>query len=266
MAPITASNYRYANFRLQHMLADLRFDPESPGPGDRLVHLDLETVDGEHIGLGELDRPHLFVFGSMTCPMTASAGAPLGRLHRRFGDAIRIVLVNVREAHPGELLPQPSTVEDKLANARRLQRSVDADITIAVDDLDGTFHTSLDPKPNAAYLVAADGTILFRSLWASDEDGLAAAMASVTRGDIPRRTESRRMMAPMVGSIGYVDGVLRNAGRDAVRDVARGVPPMLIGARLASLFRWLPPARRGLALLGTAGVLVAVVLVIAAIR
>lgn len=255
--PLTTSTaYRYEHFRLRHMLADLRFAPASPRPGDLVPPLDLDTIDGARIRLRELDRAHLVIFGSNTCPMTASAATPLIRLHRRVGETVRFVLVQAREAHPGAHLPQPSSVEAKSAHARRLREALGVDFTVAIDDLDGQLHTALDVKPNAAYLIGTDGTILFRSLWASDERGLHQALGAVSQGRAPVRVESRRMLGPMLGAIGHIDPVMRSAGPGATRDLARSAPPMLLAARLASLFRGRPPERRGYALLTALGIAV----------
>jgi hypothetical protein len=49
------------------------------------------------------------------------------------------------------------------------------DLTVAVDELDGRFRTSLDRKPNAAYRVDHDGVIRYHSLRASDERVLPRA-------------------------------------------------------------------------------------------
>jgi hypothetical protein len=245
----THSTYRYEHFELRHMLADMRFAPGTPAPGDRLPYLDLETTEGERITIAGMDRPHLFVFGSNTCPMTASAGGVLEGLHRRFGEAVHFVLVQVREAHPGDYLTQPDDFATKVAHASRLRDDLGVSFTVAVDDLEGSFHTSLDPKPNAAYLVEADGTIVFRSMWSSDEVGMSAALAAVASGRAPERRESTRKLRPMLASIGFIDQVLRNAGPRASRDLLRAAPPMLVGARLAARFGSLPPERRGPALL-----------------
>lgn len=247
----SASTYRYDRFRLSHMLADMRFDPDTPTTGDLLPHLDLNTLDGERITFEGLDRPHLFVFGSNTCPMTASARDVLGELHRDFGDKIRFVLVQVREAHPGEHISQPSSIEEKTAHARRLRDTLDVDFTVAVDDLDGSFHSSLDPKPNAAYLVDDQGTILFRSMWSSDEQRLRAALTATIEGRAPDRRQSTRVLQPTLGALGHVGPVIDNAGPRARRDLLRSAPPMLLAARLAGLFRGVSPNRRGYALLAT---------------
>lgn len=260
MATTTPSEYRYERFRLSHMLADMRFDPDTPAPGDRLGQLDLETLEGEHITLDALDRPHLFIFGSNTCPMTASAADPLRDLHREFGEQVRFVLVQVREAHPGEHIPQPGSFAEKKAHARALRDALDVPFTVAVDDLEGSFHASLDPKPNAAYIVDPQGTIEFRSMWSRDRNSLRPALAAAAAGQQPPRRQSTRMLKPSLASLGYIDDVIRAAGPQATRDLLRSAPPMLLGARLARLFGSVAPDRRGYALLGTVGaVLVAVV-------
>lgn len=253
MTTTTASEYRYEHFRLSHMLADMRFAPDTPAAGDRLPQLDLQTLEGERITVEDLDRPHLFVFGSNTCPMTASARDVLGALQREFGEQVRFVLVQVREAHPGEHIPQPRSFEEKVAHAHRLRDSLGVTFTVAVDDLDGSFHASLDPKPNAAYLVDSQGRILFRSIWSTDEGALRSALTATAQGRAPEQHESTRMLKPSLGSIGYIDAVIRDAGPSAGRDLLRSAPPMLVGARLAGLFRSVSPNRRGYALLATTG-------------
>ena len=245
--------YRYDHFRLSHMLADMRFDPDTPTTGDRLPHLDLPTLDGERLTFASLNRPHLFVFGSNTCPMTASARDVLGRLHREFGARVRFVLIQVREAHPGESIPQPDSMEKKRAHARRLRQTLGVEFAVAVDDLEGSFHSSLDPKPNAAYLVDTQAKILFRSMWSSDEQRLREALTATVEGRTPDQRQSTRMLRPTLGALGHVGSVIDDAGRSARRDLLRSAPPMLIGARLAGLFRGLAPERRGYALLATAG-------------
>lgn len=262
MTTTTDEPYRYERFGLPHMLADLRFDPASPGPGDPAPDVELVTLEGERLHTRSLPRPHLFVFGSSTCPMTASAAEPLRRLHERFGQTVRFVVVQVREAHPGAHLPQPEDLATKTRHAELLRDLIGGGMTFAVDDPDGTFHRSLDPKPNAAYLVDAAGTIVFRSIWASDETGLAQALEAVVSDQALPRKQSTRMLGPMLGSLGYLDDVLRAAGPGAARDLALSAPPMLLGARGASVFRWLPRRRRGPVLLAAMVVLAAVVVAV----
>jgi hypothetical protein len=101
--------------------------------------------------------------------------------------------------------------------------------------------------------------IRFRSLWASDERGLRRALEAVTAGVAPAREQSTRMLTPMLAALGYLDGILRTAGPRAAHDLARSAPPMLLGARLASVFGRLRPERRGLAVVAVTVSLVIVV-------
>ena len=89
--------------------------------------------------------------------MTASAGPALKAFHREFGDRVAFLTVYVREAHPGERYPQPQTFDDKVSHARIYKERDQIPWTIAVDDLDGSFHQAVDPKPNSAYFFSADG-------------------------------------------------------------------------------------------------------------
>ena len=73
-------------------------------------------------------------------------------------------MLNVREAHPGENYPQAGTMEDKMDHARTLKDFYQLPWTVAVDDLEGTLNIAMDAKPNSAYLMDRDGTIVFRSV------------------------------------------------------------------------------------------------------
>ena len=82
-------------------------------------HIDLPTTDGGRFSSESIaadGRPVLLVFGSLTCPVTQSAGRGLLDLHRTYGDAIRFVVVNVREAHPGADTPQPRVIDEMMRN------------------------------------------------------------------------------------------------------------------------------------------------------
>jgi len=126
---------------------------------------DLPTLGGGRFRYGDLATtgPALLVFGSATCPVTDNAAAGLNELYRRFGDSVRFVKVNVREAHPGEAWPQPRTLAAKVVHARRLRDHHGFAFEVAVDDADGTLHRALSPTSNSAYILGADGTILFRA-------------------------------------------------------------------------------------------------------
>lgn len=91
----------------------------------------------------------LLIFGSVTCPVTDNAAPRVERAAPAFGDRVRFVMVNVREALPGNAFPQPKTLDSKMAHAQLMRALYGFAFEVAVDDLDGTLHRALSPKPNS---------------------------------------------------------------------------------------------------------------------
>ena len=163
--------YRFEHLALPTVLRDMYYKSDDPGPGDRVPDLDLPTLGGGRFRSADLGEtgPALLIFGSYTCPMMDSAAPGLNELYARFGDRVRFVMVDVREAHPGKAAPQPETSDEKMAHAGQLRDLHGFELEVAVDDIDGTLHRALSPKPNSAYVLGKDGTILFRAQWAMHE-------------------------------------------------------------------------------------------------
>jgi hypothetical protein len=67
------SEYRYKKFTTNLLFRDLRFAQGAAAPGDRIPEFELLTTNGDRLTNSGVfgDKPVLFVFGSMTCPMTA---------------------------------------------------------------------------------------------------------------------------------------------------------------------------------------------------
>lgn len=254
--------YRFDTFRTSLLIDDLRYRRTDPGPGDPFPLVDLPLLGGGRITSDDPhDRPTLFVFGSRTCPVTESAVPRLGALHEQFGDRIRFVLVNTREAHPGDLIQQPATLEEKVRHAEALRDHHGIAYEVAVDDIDGTLHRAVGPKPNSAYLVAPQGTIVYRAHWANDDAGLRAAIESLLGGDEPHRGRSRAMVRPLMRAVGHLPGIVRDGGATIERDVWKAAPPLGLLGRVSSLFPSLPADRRGPA--AALAVISAVVLIVA---
>ncbi len=184
-------------------------------------------------------------------PLTASSIEPLKRLHQEFGRDIGFVTVNVREAHPGENYRQPMNYEQKLEHARDLQKRYEIPWIVAVDDMDGTLHRALDAKPNAAFLMDKNGEIAFRTLFAGDVTSLEQALRSVSKGGPTPKKASRSMLKPMSRAIGFIHGILEEAGPQAQRDMLRVAPPLVMAAKIASLFQFLTQSQRGAAAVAT---------------
>ena len=221
-------NYRFERFKMMEGLKDMAFSKNVPGPGDRVPDFELQTLEGSTFSSQDLKEtgPALMVFGSLTCPMTDSSAPGINELYQKYRDRVRFMLVAVREGHPGSSVPQPQTLAEKLSHAKMMRDFHGHSFEVAVDDVDGNFHKSLSPKPNSAYILDKDGTILFRAHWASDKNGLGKALASVVEGKPLRRTQSVGTMAAMMRMLRYLPAVLDRAGKGAWRDLWLGMPPI----------------------------------------
>ena len=186
--------------------------------------------------------------------MTASAMPALKRLYAQFGERIAFIMVNVREAHPGENFPQPGTPEEKLEHARALRDMYQIPWPVAVDDVDGTLHQALDGKPNAAFLADREGNVVFRAHWARDEGGLRRALESVSRGESPVKRESRAMLLPVARAMGHVHRVMGIAGPQARRDLLLAGTAMALAGIVATALRPLSPDWRGVVASAVLGV------------
>jgi len=243
------NGYRYNRFTTSLLFRDLRFAKDAAGPGDSFPSFELMTTNGERLVNHDVfdDRPVLVIFGSMTCPMTASAAPSVQELYDEFGGRVEFIMLYVREAHPGENYTQSETMEEKLESARALKEFYDIQWTVAADNLDGDLHRALDPKPNAAFLMNSAGVILFRSLWAADRDALRQALDAAAAGRVPEKKQSEALIGPVTRAMGQVQEVMTRGGPQAVRDLWRAGFPMALAGRVATFFTPLSPDQRGTA-------------------
>ncbi len=242
-APDAWRRYRYDHLQLRLVLRDMYFSRRDSGPGDRVPDFDLPTLSGGSFRSSDLSENGLalLIFGSYTCFVTDSAAPGLKALHARFGDRVRFVMVDVREAHPGKTVPQPETLDEKMAHAGLLRDLHGFEFEVAVDDIDGTLHRALSPKPNSAYVLGKNGTILFRAQWANDTKALAAALEAVAAGEPLTRSQSGGLVRPMLRLLRNIAPVLDRAGGGAWPDMWRVVPPMAATGFALKTLRVRPP-------------------------
>ena len=161
--------------------------------------------------------------------MTASAGPALEELYAQLGDRVTFATPYVREAHPGGRHPQPRELETKQGFAR----------------------------DHSAYLVARDGTVVYRQLWANDVDALRRALEALLGGAATPLGQSEAKLVPMLRGVGAMEETLEQAGPEALDDLRREAPPVWAMASLAGLFRPLPPLGRSLAAVGISAAILA---------
>lgn len=238
-APAGERDYRYNSFTTRLMLADLRFSARAPRPGEQFPAFDLATLDAQRLRSADLvgKQPFVVILGSLTCPMTASAAEGLRELHESLGELLPFITVYTREAHPGERIPQPQKLDEKIAHARDLAMRDAYRWQVAIDDLEGTLHRRLDAKPNAVYLVDAQGRLAFRAIWSSDTAALRDAIHAVNRGELPKRATSTSLLGPMMRALPWIDQIVSRAGRSANRDLWVAAAPMALTGKIAGFRR-----------------------------
>jgi len=246
MTTASTSEYAYEHVTPKVFYDDIAFGEDAPKPGDPLPSFILKTREGAHVASQDLAhrKPLLLVTGSITCPMTVSSNPGLKRLHTKYGDRVQFLTLYVREAHPGEDRDQHQDYQEKVQHARALQDRDNLPWRIVVDDIEGSLHKALDEKPNAVYLADRNGIIVYRSLWAGDEAGLARALEDVARGRRPQVQESTRRLGPMARGLGVMWETTTKAGPRARRDLWRSAAPMAATAWVADKYRPLPPVWR----------------------
>ncbi len=251
----TSRPYRYDRISLDSVLSEFAGFGEAPEPGDPLPDFDLMTTEGRRVRKSEFvgRRPMLLTFASLTCPMTAASSPTLTRLFEKFGRYVAFASVYVREAHPGDRIPQAVDRDEKLNHAVAYQRRDGIPWIVAVDELEGDFHQRMGGHPNSAFIVDDGGNVIYRSLWSNDEKGLERALEALVSGRRPRPSEGKTTLAPLLAAIGCMSETIEEAGPEAQRQARRTIGPVYGLSRVARLFSPLPPAGRGAAALGVVG-------------
>lgn len=239
--------YRVDHINFKMIVDDMWFSRKSLQPGQRIADIGVFNENGEPTKLRDLhkDKPLLLVTGSMTCPVTVSSLPTLSDFQAKLGDQVNIVLVYVREAHPGEDFPQPQTLQEKIDHAKMLQQVYAVDFPVVVDGIDGELHKALDTMPNSAHLIGTDGTLLFRSLFSTDHAAVDKALAAVSTGQEIEKTKSQGMLSPLIRAAGYMPHALNVAGRSAHKEMLISALPIYLWWHLSSFFSFVPERNRG---------------------
>jgi Iodothyronine deiodinase len=253
--------YRFEHFDIRVMFSDLRFSRAARKRKNLDMGQLVQLSDGRRVTLGALagDKPLVMVTGSLSCPMTVSALPYLRDLQDNYQLAFNIMLVYVREAHPGERYQQASSMEEKRHHACEFASSYDLSVPVLVDELDGTLHKQLDTKPNSLHIINRQGEILFQALWSGDVEAVKQALSDIASGKTPEQKLSERMLSPFLRGAGYMHQILNKAGKRAYRELLFGAPPVWLLSRTAAALSMFSPERRGVIAVGILLLLVALV-------
>src|SRR5215475_15701386 len=232
MLGFSSYNYEHFSREIFHDLAETSFS--GPAPGERAPDFRVTTLDGDSVRLSDFAKKKnvLLLFGSATCPMTASSIGGINELYDRYrGDDIEFLFIYVREAHPGEIIPAHSSMREKTEAARLLRDEEDMHMPILVDDLRGSIHRKYSKLPNPAFLIDKSGRVAFLSLW-SKPTGLGRAIQELLEIQEERGVNhvvvngGQDLEMPMPYSSIYAYRALERGGKESLNDFrhAMGLP------------------------------------------
>lgn len=115
-------------------------------------------------------KVRVFMFGSITNP-PARVQLPLwDKLRASFDPSqVDLFVVYGRELHPGDrktfhAYPAPTTLAEKTAYATEFASLTQ--LPVLLDGMDDAVFTAYGRAPNGAYVIDADGALVFRGTWA----------------------------------------------------------------------------------------------------
>jgi hypothetical protein len=111
-----------------------------------------------------------FMFGSITNPPARMQVEQWQRLAKKYaGKDVQLFVIYGDELHPGDrkefkAYPKPKSEYEKLAYAQEFAQL--SSLPVLVDGLNNATYDAYGKAPNGAYLVDADGSLVFRGTWA----------------------------------------------------------------------------------------------------
>ena len=103
------------------------------------------------------------------------------------------IFLYTHEAHPGEIYPHLTSMEQKLRHAHDLRDILGVTRPILVDALDGACHRKYGSMPNMTWIFNKVGFPIYKSDWT---DANSVENALVYFLDVSDRRKSRERLAP----------------------------------------------------------------------
>lgn len=143
----------------------------------------------------------------------------MNRIAGRFADqGVGLILIYTHEAHPGEIYPHLTSMDQKFRHARDLRDKLGVTRPIYVDALDGACHRAYGSLPNMTWIFTRAGIPVYKSDW-TDPGSVENALEYFLAG-MERRRQGERLAPFRVERLDF-----RLQDRDAFyRGLARNGP------------------------------------------
>ncbi len=192
-----------------------------PGPGTKAPDFDLLDVQNNSHRLLDFEGEYLVIeLGSITCPLFQTRRGGMARIVQKH-PRTDFVILYVREAHPGDNIPQHKTASDKMSSARALQEQDKEGRRILVDNMGGAAHKAYGEYPNAVFIINRNGCVVYRSDW-NDASATGKALRQLEAG---KPATAISLFKPALPPIAIE--TLRRSGRGAAIDFLKSLPSLI---------------------------------------
>ena len=90
----------------------------------------------------------------------------MNAIAERYGkEKVGSIFLYTHEAHPGELYPHLTSMEQKFEHAAALRSILNVTRPILVDTLDGACHRAYGSMPNSTWIFSKTGVVMYKSDW-----------------------------------------------------------------------------------------------------
>lgn len=195
-----------AGRRLSH------FDTQAPRLDERAPDFGLPSVDGAQVELADLigDQPIVLQLGSRSCPVFRNRRHWVEGLIEDYGDRVRFVVVYTLEAHPagskspysddewltwfnrlaGVRIAQPSSLEERTAQARLTREKLGLSSEVLVDTLDDRVWSAYGAASSPAFVIDREGRVALRQVWIEPRE-IRRTLDRLLEVTDPRRAAAR---------------------------------------------------------------------------
>lgn len=192
-----------------------------PLPGSKAPDFELTSLDGEKKNLLDFDGDFLVIeTGSVTCPLFQSRRSGMTKTVDTHPGSDFVILY-VREAHPGNLIPKHKSMDEKVQRARSVRDEDGEGRRILVDNVNGDAHSAYGEYPNAIFIINRNGCVVYRSDW-NDPAATAKALLQLEAGKPATAISLFKPAKPPVAI-----HTLRRSGRGAGLDFLKSLPSLI---------------------------------------
>ncbi len=193
-----------------------------PKVGENAVDFTASTIDGEEVKLSDYyGKIIVLENGSVTCPQYVGNIAPMNAIASEFPD-VEFLALYTREAHPGERIGAHKTLNEKMSRAKDAQQRFGEQRTLLIDNLQGDAHLAYGTLPDMIYIIAPDGTVVFRGKW-NNAKTIRKVLQKLVNGESIEGMRSPFRIPSMKANIGAV----MPAGLVAVFDLMVCAPTVM---------------------------------------